>query len=92
MNSMFSSFEAFSAEYLGCSGRPLLTSKSGDPTPSSVSARDFAAGEDKGTGRQLCPTNEEGSSLPRDNGRRSSSPMFAPELDGLHSFETLVRY
>lgn len=83
MNSLFSSFDALCAEFLGqavgsnfapvaCPGRRSA--------PSDEHAPDSAT---KSRGAKPPPPRRE------ESGRRSG-PRFAPELDGLNIFETLV--
>ncbi|XP_021646531.1 uncharacterized protein LOC110639764 [Hevea brasiliensis] len=76
MNSIFSSFDALCAEFLGQTIRSSFASASAD---------------------NLIKKPQQSSSLPSTADRKqeqppSQAPRFAPELDGLNFFETLVKY
>ena len=87
MNSMFSSFDAFCAELLGQKLRsafPLATNDCNTMRVSTV-GDDSKVAEDK--------LNREGSSSRSLAGKQGKKvPRFAPELDGLNFFETIVNY
>ncbi|KAB5521825.1 hypothetical protein DKX38_026144 [Salix brachista] len=90
MNSMFSSFDAFCAELLGQKLRssfPLATNDCNTKRVSTV-GDDSKVAEDK-----LMKKNGEGSSSRSSAGKQEKKvPRFAPELDGLNCFETIVNY
>ncbi|KAB5521824.1 hypothetical protein DKX38_026143 [Salix brachista] len=90
MNSMFSSFDAFCAELLGQKLRssfPIATNDCNTKRVSTV-GDDRKVEEDK-----LMKKNREGSSSRSSAGKQEKKvPRFAPELDGLNCFETIVNY
>ncbi|KAK8512009.1 hypothetical protein V6N13_073844 [Hibiscus sabdariffa] len=82
MNSIFSSFDALCAEFLGKAVRPFFASATHkDAISSSVSGSVGLVSQDMKKNQQ---GNVEKKQRP--------APRFAPELDGLHCFETLVSY
>ncbi|GMI95334.1 hypothetical protein like AT1G32928 [Hibiscus trionum] len=78
MNSIFSSFDALCAEFLGQTIRPSFAS----PT------------EKPGIGLFCGKVSEDMNKKQQGNveKKQQRAPRFAPELDGLHCFETLVSY
>ncbi|GMI76546.1 hypothetical protein like AT1G32928 [Hibiscus trionum] len=76
MNSIFSSFDALCAEFLGQAVKPFFASAthkdgvSGGVVPEDMKKKQQGSVEKK----------------------QQRAPRFAPELDGLHCFETLVSY
>ncbi|GMI95335.1 hypothetical protein like AT1G32928 [Hibiscus trionum] len=79
MNSIFTSFDALCAEFLGQTIRPSFASST--PKHGKVAIATNKASEDMNKNQQ---GNVEKS--------QQRAPRFAPELDGLHCFETLVSY
>uniref|UniRef100_A0A2K2CDF7 Uncharacterized protein n=1 Tax=Populus trichocarpa TaxID=3694 RepID=A0A2K2CDF7_POPTR len=80
MNSMFSSFDALCAELLGQKVRSSLALTTMDCNTKRV-------GEDK-----LIKNREGSSSRSLARKQEKKVPRFAPELDGLNCFETIVNY
>lgn len=83
MNSMFSSFDALCAELLGQSVRASLSS--------------FAKGSSHAAASVDASKKQQGDSQPppaciKKERQQQRAPRFAPELDGLNCFETLVSY
>ncbi|KAE8663297.1 Detected protein of unknown function [Hibiscus syriacus] len=79
MNSIFSSFDALCAEFLGQAFRPFFASSSThkhDGISRLVSEPDMKKNQQANV----------------DKKPRAAAPRFAPELDGLHCFETLVSH
>ncbi|KAG6790721.1 hypothetical protein POTOM_006886 [Populus tomentosa] len=89
MNSMFSSFDALCAELLGQKVRSSLALTTMDCNTKRV----LTAGDDSKVAEDKLIKNREGSSS-RSLGRKQEKkvPRFAPELDGLNCFETIVNY
>lgn len=89
MNTIFSSYDAVCAELLGLTVRSSFASvrKEADRSQQNGVAKKDADSIDRkiGEGDSSAPV-----SLRRPKLKRP--PRFAPELDGLHSFETLVPY
>ncbi|KAK8530882.1 hypothetical protein V6N13_030814 [Hibiscus sabdariffa] len=79
MNSIFSSFDALCAEFLGQAIRPSFASSTQN------------AGEVVVTNKVLSQdtSRKQQGNLEK---KQQRAPRFAPELDGLHCFETLVSY
>lgn len=89
MNSIFSSYDAVCAELLG------LTVRSSFESVRKVADRSQQNGVTKKDADSIDRKVGEADSPPQASLRRPKlkmSPRFAPELDGLHSFETLVPY
>ncbi|KAJ6950666.1 hypothetical protein NC651_004369 [Populus alba x Populus x berolinensis] len=89
MNSMFSSFDALCAELLGQKVRSSLALTTMDCNTKRV----LTAGDDSKVAEDKLIKNREGSSS-RSVARKQEKkvPRFAPELDGLNCFETIVNY
>ncbi|OWM79679.1 uncharacterized protein LOC116205726 [Punica granatum] len=95
MMSMFSSFEALSAETsfgqkLSFSAGPSwrLPSKAKDePAVSADEKRSKEADSDS-----AAPQRKDVGGRPKSEEQQRRRPRFAPELDGVHCFETLVLY
>ncbi|PWA36128.1 hypothetical protein CTI12_AA602940 [Artemisia annua] len=77
MNSMFSSFDALSAEFLSKPLRAFNTK-----APSGATLKDEQTKVKHG---------ETSGSSERSNNKASYGARWAPELDGLHCFEFMVR-
>ena len=89
MNSMFSSFDALCAQLLGQKVRSSLALTAMDCNTKRV----LTAGDDSKVAEDKLIKNREGSSS-RSVARKQEKkvPRFAPELDGLNCFETIVNY
>ncbi|KAI5605929.1 hypothetical protein POPTR_001G449800v4 [Populus trichocarpa] len=89
MNSMFSSFDALCAELLGQKVRSSLALTTMDCNTKRV----LTAGDNSMVAEDKLIKNREGSSS-RSLARKQEKkvPRFAPELDGLNCFETIVNY
>ncbi|XWS61496.1 hypothetical protein CRYUN_Cryun07bG0130700 [Craigia yunnanensis] len=84
MNSIFSSFDALCAEFLGQAVRPSFASTTNkDGNSFLLSSRGLT---DKMT--ENMKKKQEGNV----EKKQQRAPRFAPELDGLNCFETLVSY
>ncbi|XWS50187.1 hypothetical protein CRYUN_Cryun12cG0067500 [Craigia yunnanensis] len=83
MNSIFSSFDALSAEFLGQAVRPFFASTTNKDGNSFFSSR--------GVTNKVTETmkKEQEGNVEK---KQQRPPRFAPELDGLNCFETLVSY
>ncbi|XVF51182.1 hypothetical protein PTKIN_Ptkin04bG0163900 [Pterospermum kingtungense] len=88
MNSIFSSFDALCAEFLGQAIRPSFASTTNKDANSSFlsSSRGLT---NKTTESMKKKKKQEGNAEKK---QQKKSPRFAPELDGLNCFETLVSY
>ncbi|KAL3738428.1 hypothetical protein ACJRO7_019893 [Eucalyptus globulus] len=85
MNSMFSSFDALCAEFLGQAvGSSFFASAAAARSAPRSAPSDERAAEGARKSREAKP--------PQAASGRRSVPRFAPELDGLNSFETLVSW
>ncbi|KAE8710716.1 Detected protein of unknown function [Hibiscus syriacus] len=78
MNSIFSSFDALCAEFLGQALKPFFASSTThkDGISRLVSEQDMKKKQQGNVEKK----------------NRAAAPRFAPELDGLHCFETLVSH
>ncbi|XP_049394001.1 uncharacterized protein LOC125858294 isoform X2 [Solanum stenotomum] len=102
MMSIFSSFDALSAEILGQKVNhswapptsdnkqqqglaPLVSDRKTAVSPPSTSS----PGELNKAGEAAAPSSSKSPSRPQQQRRR---PRFAPELDGVHCFETILPY
>ncbi|XP_057969692.1 uncharacterized protein LOC131158815 [Malania oleifera] len=105
MNSMFSSFDAFCAELLGQKMvKPSFPSMNDLMQKKKINNNNLnqsrVVGEEKAADYANCKRREQGDSSSSSSAARGRSgrevkkaqPRFAPELDGLHCFETLVSY
>ncbi|KAI3828735.1 hypothetical protein L1987_02844 [Smallanthus sonchifolius] len=81
MNSIFSSFDALSAEFLGKSVN-YFTSKS--PALPAAAAADYSLVDQKKV------KHETDGNAARHRSKAGCSARWAPEFDGLHCFESLV--
>ena len=86
MNSLFSSFDAYCAEILfGKNVKTSFTSSSSSSSAINNKAMDTSViGNQYQTNRRSQPLN------PQETKIGSSSPLLAPEFDGLNCFETFV--
>lgn len=99
--SMFSTFDAFSAESLGhkvnffwpsVTGLKKEAKVPGSSSPSSGS-QGAGAGAGAGAGTSDVGSNgKDGIKKPEVNQRPRRQPRFAVELDGVHCFETIIPY
>ncbi|KAE8721671.1 Detected protein of unknown function [Hibiscus syriacus] len=79
MKSIFSSFDALCAEFLGQALRPFFAS--------------YSTHKRDGISRLVPePDMKKDQQANVDKSQRAAAPRFAPELDGLHCFETLVSH
>ncbi|XVF10283.1 hypothetical protein REPUB_Repub07fG0169400 [Reevesia pubescens] len=83
MNSIFSSFDALCAEFLGQAVKPSFASATNKDGNSLFSSRGVT---NKVT--ETMKKKQEGNI----EKKQQRAPRFAPELDGLNCFETLVSY
>lgn len=88
MNSLFSSFDAACAELLGKTLKASIPSFSmdGDFVQKQDSKIKSTGGVMKEKGANQSPSSQ----VSKPKGRTAA--RYAPELDGLHCFETLIRY
>ncbi|OMO79920.1 hypothetical protein CCACVL1_13320 [Corchorus capsularis] len=84
MNSMFSVFDALCAEFLGQTIKPSFASTSA----TSKDGYSFFKTNKAGVAESMKKTQQEGNV----EKKQQRAPRFAPELDGINCFETLVSY
>ncbi|KAJ8774711.1 hypothetical protein K2173_017157 [Erythroxylum novogranatense] len=91
MMSLFSSFDALCAEFTY--GKKLSLSLDSGSTTASIPSKDAAAVVDSSI-RKSSPSdrNNKPSPCPSQSKRSSMKPRFAPELDGVNCFESIVPY
>ncbi|XVF53190.1 hypothetical protein PTKIN_Ptkin05aG0080500 [Pterospermum kingtungense] len=86
MNSIFGSFDALCAEFLGKAVRPssdsITTNKDGDHSLFSS----------RGVTNKVSETMKKKQEGNVEKKQQTRPPRFAPELDGLNCFETFVSY
>ncbi|KAG2680640.1 hypothetical protein I3843_11G108700 [Carya illinoinensis] len=87
MNSMFSSFDAVCAELLGQTVRTSFSSIAKGTSNAAAAASSIDASKKQQGDAQPPPACAKKEIRPRQR-----VPRFAPELDGLNCFETLVSY
>ncbi|TXG50769.1 hypothetical protein EZV62_023293 [Acer yangbiense] len=85
MNSIFSSFDAFSAELLGQKVRVSFA-------PTTTCSSTNATQKNNNNNLQSQESTKDVAINKKTSTSSSSKPRFAPELDGLNCFETLVYY
>ncbi|KAJ0104708.1 hypothetical protein Patl1_17389 [Pistacia atlantica] len=86
MNSMFSSFDAFSAEFLGQKVRASFVSATKKVNNMQSESKDST----RVNKTSHMEKKQEGG--PSSSKASSGKARFAPELDGLNCFETIVSY
>ncbi|EOY23838.1 hypothetical protein QQP08_010367 [Theobroma cacao] len=84
MNSIFSSFDAFCAEFLGQAIRPSFASTTNKDGNSFLGSR--------GVTNKVTENMKKKQEGNVEKKQQVKAPRFAPELDGLNCFETLVSY
>ncbi|KAH1114619.1 hypothetical protein J1N35_007997 [Gossypium stocksii] len=86
MNSIFSSFDALCAEFLGQSVRPSFASNS-----MNKGAADSFVNSRWGTNKLSSEPMQKKQERNVEK-KKQRAPRFAPELDGLNCFETIVSF
>ncbi|KAB2093654.1 hypothetical protein ERO13_A02G099100v2 [Gossypium hirsutum] len=87
MNSIFSSFDALCAEFLGQSVRPSFASNS-----MNKGAADSFVNSRWGTNKLSSEPMKKKQDGNVEKKKKQRAPRFAPELDGLNCFETIVSF
>lgn len=91
--SMFSTFDAFSAESLGHKASFSWPSVAGLKKEATVSGSSSpSSGSQGATASDIGNKGKDGIKKPEVNQRPRRQPRFAVELDGVHCFETIIPY